>query len=601
MRTRVLARVKPALESRLGPVRLGDEFHIGWTGTVTLGPVEFPGTRPEGPPVVSISSVTVRLRRRALLSGHLEASRVTLSGVRVEAGPMGQELRALVERGREARQARRPSPSTEERTSRELPELVLEDVHLAFERQGRVEWGPLAARVRVEGTAEAPRVEATAELPGGGSATLSLQRTESGPSGMLRARGIAAGALLSLAQPPGRLEGGTLEGEVRADASGATFSVTMAGLSVATPQLAPDPVGPFAFSAEGRARWEVERRHVVLESLQLTVGEKREARIEVRGELSASPEPHFSLRAELHPLSFEQALAALPAALVPGTELAKLEGHFQASLALSGPLHSRRDWKLEAKLDLSELKRSGRAGPLAWLREPFDYRPLTADGRGRELRVGPGNAFFVPLAELPHPLVRAVLRSEDAAFWAHRGFDFDSLRGIVLAPEDDKLRGGSTLTQQLAKNLFLSREKTYARKVREAFFTLGLEASVPKERMLEVYLNIIEWGPDLYGIGEAARHYFDKDARELGLRESAFLATIIPNPVRYHVYCTRGALSDNWTKQVNGLLTVLYEGGDITEAEYQEALAAPLVFAGHHGAQPTSGEEPPAPAPSGDN
>jgi penicillin-binding protein 1A len=601
MRARVLARVKPALESRLGPVRLGDDFHIGWTGTVTLGPVELPGTRPEGPPVVRISSVTVRLRRRTLLSGRVEASRVVLSGVRVEAGPLGQELRALVERVREARQGRASSPSTGESTSRALPELVLEDVHLAFERQGRVEWGPLAARVRVEGTAEAPRVEATAELPGGGSAMLSLQRTESGPSATLQARGIPAGALLSLAQPPWRLEGGTLEGEVRADASGATFSMTMAGLNVATPQLAPEPVGPFAFSAEGRARWNVERRQVTLESLRLTVGGKREARIEVRGEATGSPEPHFSVRAELQPLSFEQAMAALPAALVPGTELARLEGHFQASLALSGPVHSRRDWKLEAKLDLSELKRSGRAGPLAWLREPFDYRPLTADGRGRELRVGPANPSFVPLAELPHVLVRAVLRSEDAAFWVHRGFDFDSLRGILLAPEDDKLRGGSTLTQQLAKNLFLSREKTYARKVREAFLTLGLEASVPKERMLEVYLNIIEWGPDLYGIGEAARHYFDKDAHELGLRESAFLATIIPNPVRYHVYCNRGTLSENWRKQVDGLLGVLYEGGDITEAEYQEALSAPLVFAGHHGAPPPSDEETPAQAPPNNN
>ena len=599
MRTRVLGRVRPALESRLGAVHLGDDFHVGWSGTVTLGPVELPGTRPEGPPVVRISSVTVHLRRRALLLGRVEPGRVVLSGVRVEAGPLGQEVRALVERVREARQARRTSPSTGESTSRALPELVLKDVHLAFERQGRVEWGPLSARVRVEGTAEAPQVKATAELPGGGSATLSFQRTESGPSGTLQTRGIPAGALLSLAQPPWRLEGGTLEGEVRADTSGATFSMALAGLSVSTPQLAPEPVGPFAFSAEGRVRWNVEQRQVALESLLLTLGEKREARIEVRGEASASPEPQFSLRAELKPLSFEQAMASLPAALVPNTELAKLEGHFQASLALSGPLHSRRDWKLEAKLDLSELKRSGRAGPLAWLREPFEYRPLTADGRGRELRVGPGNPSFIPLAELPHPLVRAVLRSEDAAFWAHRGFDFDSLRGIVLAPEDDKLRGGSTLTQQLAKNLFLSREKTYARKVREAFFTLGLEASVPKERMLEVYLNIIEWGPDLYGIGEAARHYFDKDARELGLRESAFLATIIPNPVRYHVYCTRGALSENWRKQVDGLLGVLYEGGDITEAEYQEALSAPLVFAGHHGSQPPSDEEPPAQAPAG--
>ncbi|HEX8441666.1 MAG TPA: hypothetical protein VF697_41670, partial [Archangium sp.] len=337
-RAHVLARVEPALKSRLGPVRIGDDFHVGWAGTVTLGPVELPGTRPEAPPVVRISRVTVRLRRLALLSGHLEASQVELAGVRVEAGPRGRQLRALLERMREARHARRPASSTDGGTSRALPELVLKDVHLAFERLGRVEWGPLAARVRVEDTQEALRLEATAELPGGGSAELSLQRTEAGPSGTLRARHVPAGPLLSLAEPPWRLEGGTLEGELRADASGATFSWAVAGLSVATPQLAPEPVAPLAFSAEGQVRWDLERRHVALESLKLTVGERREARVEVRGEATWSEVPHFSLQAELQPLSFEQAMAALPAVLVPGTELARLEGHFQASLSLSGPV-----------------------------------------------------------------------------------------------------------------------------------------------------------------------------------------------------------------------------------------------------------------------
>ncbi|PTL80640.1 biosynthetic peptidoglycan transglycosylase [Vitiosangium sp. GDMCC 1.1324] len=595
VRARVLARVKPALESRLGPVHIGEDFHIGWTGTVMLGPVELPGTRPEGPPVVRISRVTVHLRRMALLSGHVEASRVVLSGVAVEAGPRGQEVRALVARVRDAREKRHPVPasSSDGDSSRELPELVLKDVRLAFERHGRVEWGPLSARVRLEGSAEAPRLEATAELPGGGSAALSVQRGESGFSGTLRGQDVQAGPLLSLAEPPVRLEGGTLEGEVRVDASGGTFSLVMTGLSVSSPQLAPEPMGPFAFSAEGRAHWDMKGRHAELESLRLTVGEHREAHVEVHGEAAWSREPHFSLQAELQPLSFEQAMAALPAALVPGSELARLEGHFQAFLTLSGPMLHRRDWEVKAKLDLSELKHSARAGPLAWLREPFDYRPLTNEGRGRELNIGPENPSYVPLAELPRPLVRAVLRSEDAAFWIHRGFDFDSLRTILLAPEDNKVRGGSTLTQQLAKNLFLSREKTYARKVKEAFLTLGLEASVPKERLLEVYFNIIEWGPNLYGIGEAARHYFGNDARELSIRESAFLATIIPNPVRYHVYCSRGALSDIWKKNVDDLLTELYAGGDITQAEYQEALTAPLVFAGHHGSQPLSDEETP--------
>ncbi len=592
-RARVLARVKPTLESRLGPVRIGEDFHIGWTGTVTLGPVELPGTRPEGPPAVRISRVTVHLRRWALLSGHVEASRVVLAGVQVEAGPEGREVRALVERVRELRQQRRPSPASEEGTPRELPGLELKDVRLAFERHGRVEWGPLSARVRREGAAEATRWVVTAELPGGGSAVLSVQHEGPGMSGTLQGRGIPAGPLLSLAELPWGMEGGTLEGEVRVDATGATFSGAMTGLTVSSPQLAPEPVGPLSFSAEGRARWDLERKHVELESLRLTVGERREARVEVRGEATWTGEPRFSVQAELRPLSFEQAMAALPPPLVPGTELARLEGQFQASLALSGPMYRRRDWEVKAKLDLSELKQSARAGPLGWLREAFEYRPLTAEGRGRELHIGPNNPAYLPLAELPRPLVRAVLRSEDAAFWTHRGFDFDSLRGILLAPADDKVRGGSTLTQQLAKNLFLSREKTYARKVKEAFLTLGLEASVPKERLLEVYFNIIEWGPGLYGIGEAARHYFGKDARELSIRESAFLATIIPNPVRYHVYCSRGALSDIWTKHVNELLAVLYEGGDLTDTEYQEALSAPLVFTGHPGAQPASDEETP--------
>ncbi|WP_257453891.1 biosynthetic peptidoglycan transglycosylase [Archangium lipolyticum] len=587
-RARVLARVEPALESRLGPVHIGNDFHVGWTGTVSLGPVEIPGTRPEGPPVVRVSRVTVRIRRMALLRGHVEASRVELAGVTVEAGPDGQELRALVERVREARKDRRPAASSDPGTSRELPQVVLKNVHLAFEHQGRREWGPFAGRVRVEGTKEEPRLEATAELPGGGSAALTVVRAESGPSGTLRIRGVPAGPLLSLAELPLSVEGGTLEGELQADASRLTFSGAMTGLTVASPQLAPEPVGPFTFSAQGRVNWDVKSRKVVLESLRLTMGERRQAGVEVHGETTWVGEPRFWLRAELQPLSFEEALTALPPSLVPDVELARLEGQFRASLALSGPVYRRRDWAVQAKLELPpELKRAARTGPLAWVRESFDYRPLTAEGRGRELRIGPANPAYVPLAELPRPLVRAVLRSEDAAFWIHQGFDFESLRNIVLAPEDDKLRGGSTLTQQLAKNLFLSRERTYARKVKEALLTLGLEASVSKERLLEVYLNLIEWGPNVYGIGEAARHYFDKNARELSIREAAFLATIIPNPVRYHGYCSRGALSDTWMKVVGDLLTDMYEGGDISEAEYQEALAAPLPFACQARAEPT--------------
>ncbi|ATB27549.1 transglycosylase domain-containing protein [Melittangium boletus] len=593
-RAQVVGRFLPALEARVGPVRLGNTFRVGWTGTVTLGPLELPGSQPEGPPVVSIAQVTVHPRLRALLSGRVEASQVVLSDVTVDAGPSGSELQALLERMRAPRSA--PSPTPARATARVWPELVLEDVHLAFERHGRVRWGPLSARVRLENPDGTLRMEATARLPGGGSATMTMKSTDSGMTGTLQGRDIPAGPLLSLGEPPVDLEGGVMEGAVTLEGSGAaSFSLAVKGLSLSNPRLAPEPVGPLTFSAEGRLRGQWARRTVALESLRVTVGERREVQVDVTGEASWSEPPRFSLSAELSPLTFAQAVAALPPALVPeDIDLAQQEGELQASLALSGPLFERRDWQLKAKLELPRKKGHAQKGPLAWLRGPFDYRPLTAEGRGQALRIGPNSPTFVPFEEFPPYLVRAVLRSEDGGFWTHQGFDFDSLRTLLLDPRDGKVRGGSTLTQQLAKNLFLSREKTYARKVKEALLTLALESAVPKQRLLELYFNIIEWGPNLYGIGAAASHYFDKPAYALSVREAAFLATIIPNPVRYHGYCTQGALSDVWARNVDTLLGKLLADGALTEPEYQQSLAERLAFACTVDARTRSVEAPSA-------
>jgi membrane peptidoglycan carboxypeptidase len=175
-----------------------------------------------------------------------------------------------------------------------------------------------------------------------------------------------------------------------------------------------------------------------------------------------------------------------------------------------------------------------------------------------------------------------VTASEDSGFFGHAGFDFEELRRAAIqgAQAGRVVRGGSTISQQLAKNLYLSREKTLARKLREALLTVALEASVPKQRLLEVYLNVAEWGPGVWGIGPAARHWFGKDARDLTPREAAFLATVIPNPVRYHYMWNRGWLSDAWEERVNGLLATMNAQGTLTEDELAEALVEALVFAG---------------------
>jgi len=129
-------------------------------------------------------------------------------------------------------------------------------------------------------------------------------------------------------------------------------------------------------------------------------------------------------------------------------------------------------------------------------------------------------------------LKRAVLVAEDSAFWRHEGIDLDQLQESIELDwaRGQFLRGGSTITQQLAKNLYLSPSRSPLRKLREWIIARRLEAELPKARILELYLNVIEWGDGVYGADAAARTYFHVPASSLGAREAAMLAAAIINP-----------------------------------------------------------------------
>jgi monofunctional biosynthetic peptidoglycan transglycosylase len=129
-------------------------------------------------------------------------------------------------------------------------------------------------------------------------------------------------------------------------------------------------------------------------------------------------------------------------------------------------------------------------------------------------------------------LKRAVLVAEDSGFWQHDGVDYDQLRESMEANwlRGSFVRGGSTITQQLAKNLYLSPSKNPVRKLRELLIARRLEAELSKQRILELYLNLIEWGDGIYGAEAAARTYFRKSAADVGRQEAALLAGAIPNP-----------------------------------------------------------------------
>jgi membrane peptidoglycan carboxypeptidase len=248
-----------------------------------------------------------------------------------------------------------------------------------------------------------------------------------------------------------------------------------------------------------------------------------------------------------------------------------------ARAELAGPLSSFREWSLRAELDLRALRKLGRLRASTPLSQPFAHTAVDRDGTSHALWVGPESATFVSLAALPPFVVRAITSSEDAGFFAHAGFDFHEL-WKSLQQEDGRRRGASTLTQQLAKNLFLSPERTYARKVREALTALGLESSLSKARLLEIYLNIAEWGPGLYGLEAAAQHYFGKHAAALSAKEAAFLATLLPNPVRYHEMFVRRELTAHWEERVGVLLGRLRDGGHLSDVELYHARATPLRF-----------------------
>jgi len=143
--------------------------------------------------------------------------------------------------------------------------------------------------------------------------------------------------------------------------------------------------------------------------------------------------------------------------------------------------------------------------------------------------------IWVPLHKLPKSLIDAVVVAEDGTFWAHSGFDwFEFKESVERNIEKGRaVRGASTITQQLVKNLFLSSSKNPLRKVREWILTWYMEMTLTKSRILELYLNVIEWGDGIYGAEAAARHYFGTSAEQLSLDETTRLAAVIPNPKRY--------------------------------------------------------------------
>lgn len=186
--------------------------------------------------------------------------------------------------------------------------------------------------------------------------------------------------------------------------------------------------------------------------------------------------------------------------------------------------------------------------------------------------VGPKNRYWTPSGRIPAEMKWAVILAEDANFYKHEGFDVKAIKNAIKYDLEKRSlkRGASTITQQTAKNLFLSREKTVTRKLKEIYLAYRMEQELTKGRIIELYLNVVELGPMVYGIGHGARYYFGKSPAELTPRECAFLAAMLPGPrVAYNPYKNLGKV----LKRSTMILKLLRKNGVLDEGEYQASLA----------------------------
>lgn len=220
-----------------------------------------------------------------------------------------------------------------------------------------------------------------------------------------------------------------------------------------------------------------------------------------------------------------------------------------------------------------------------------------ANGTKSTRKVGPAAPGWVPISAISDNLLMAVISSEDTSFYSHKGVDYHEVKEAIRKDIKEKrwARGASTLTQQVIKNVFLTPEKSLIRKAKEILWAPKMEKVLTKSEILCFYVNMVEWGPGIYGIGNASQYYFGVPPVSLTPRQSAFLAMLLPSPVKYHAYFARKQLTKWATRRVNQILNVMKSMGYLDEAAYAaaraDALWGEIPDTGVAGAEPPSGDD----------
>jgi hypothetical protein len=600
-------------------------------------------------PLLEAEGAQVRFVERRPAELLLEGPRVVLEGDEEAGGTLGTLLalvrqpaaKAIAAKAPElaariaAKRERRPfmaSPQEQgdagerlKRLLRVVPSQVeATGATLTIKRPGREDWRWEGLEAKLEHKLLQGAVEGSLSFQGnqGGqnqvSGSVAYQTGESHLKAELD--GFDLGALVKQVRPTLKaFRGAVLTGSVQVERASWESEVRVEGdmavqdLALHHPKIAPEPLEDIDLHARGVVRWDEASGDLHLEDGKITLEEAATASLEVDlwGIGQGAPTSPvdlklFEVRFALPPTSAQALFEAVPHGLRAELDGTKLGGRFGLTFqAKVDPLRIS-DMQTQSKVSAEGLE-------VVSLNERTDVRKLmgefthrvTQPETGYEFETSPSSGSWTSLERVSPYVVKAVRTNEDGSFYSHGGISWLQVKSTIErnVKERNFTRGASTVSMQVVKNVLLSQEKTVARKLQEVFLTLLMEnvVHVPKDKIMEVYLNIVEWGPYVYGIQSASRHYFGKSPSQLSVGEAVFLISILPGPRKYHSYYARGGISPGWWERMKDLIEVMLSRGHITQEEYDEAIVGPPWFSYGEGGPPSRQGGGVAPAPTPDD
>ena len=389
-------------------------------------------------------------------------------------------------------------------------------------------------------------------------------------------------AQLPVVQSEEATVGGDLKVTLAAGKADVEGDLQLAGLNIDHPLLARQPVLGLGFAFNFAGEVDPAQRTVVIEAATLRRGGLE---VDFDGEFVHAEDVlqrKYRLHLAVPKVACQEVIKAIPTELAPSLVGFELKGDFELEVEANIDFADLEKMTLTGRVEKDKCK-AVKAPELVSkerLSGAFVHRVTMRDGQQRTVDLREGSSTYTPLDQISPYMVAAVMTTEDGGFWKHKGFITSQFQAALKRNlEAGKIRlGASTITMQMVKNVLLSHERTLSRKLQELFLTWYVEQSLTKDRIMEVYLNVIEFGPGVYGVTRGAAHYFGKAPADLTPPEAAYLALMLPSPVRRHVNYCEGGLTPVFQAKMKRLLGIMNTRGRIDPDTYEQWKEGVITF-----------------------